>query len=393
MDLLEHARSLRDRMVDVRRDLHRHPELSFRERRTAGVVASALDALGLEVRTGVGRTGVVADLVVGDGPAVALRADMDALPIQEDADHDYGSTVPGVMHACGHDVHTAALLGTAEVLADAARRGALAGGTVRFVFQPSEEATDGEGKSGATRMVEDGAMAGVDAVVGLHVGAHLPLGKVFLTSGPAMAGAQEIEVDVRGVSAHGARPQDGVDAVLLAAQGVLAAQHAVSRRISPADTGVVTFGEIRGGTACNVIADHVRVRGTLRYFRDEVRDALRAGVRAAFGIADVLGGSASVTFKPGYPPVVNDDAVTGRVERAVARVLGREAVVRAEPMMEAEDFGILAREARGTFFWLGAGLPEPRRHHHPRFDVDEDVLPLGAALLAAAAEELLSAGR
>ena len=234
-------------------------------------------------------------------------------------------------------------------------------------------------------------MAGVDAVVGLHVGAPIPRGKVFLNTGTVMAGGEEIEVVVEGQSAHGARPQDGVDAVVLAAQGVTAAQQAVARGIAPLDAGVVTFGMIQGGTAPNVIADRVQVRGTLRYFRDEVRDALRDGVRASFATADALGGSARVTFKPGYPPVVNDAAVTERVEAVAGRMLGPDQVIRAQPLLEAEDFGILAREAPGAFFWLGAGLPEPRRHHHPRFDIDERVLPIGAALLAGSAVELLEA--
>ena len=378
-------------MVALRRDLHRHPELSFQEHRTAELVAERLGSLGLVVLTGVGRTGVVGDLENGVGPTVALRADMDALPIQEAADHDYGSTVAGVMHACGHDAHTAGLLGAATLLSERARDGRLPPGTVRFLFQPSEEATDAEGKSGATRMIEDDAMEGVDAIVGLHVGAHLPLGKVFLNSGSVMAGSGEIQVDVHGHSAHGARPHEGVDAVLLAAHGVIASQQAVSRRIAPGDSGVVTFGEIRGGTASNIIADHVRLRGTLRYFSEEVEAQLRDAIRAAFATVDALGGSAKVTFVPGYPPVVNDPAVTAQVAGAAARLLGEGALVKAARAMEAEDFGILSRQAPGAFFWLGAALPDARQHHHPRFDIDEAVLPIGAALLAAAAEDLLVA--
>lgn len=392
MPFLERAAALAAQMVEIRRDLHRHPELSFGEHRTATVVAEQLRALGLGVEVGVGQTGVVAQLENGRGPTVALRADMDALPIQEDPDHDFGSTVAGVMHACGHDAHTAGLLGTAALLVERAGEGALPAGTVRFLFQPSEEATDAEGKSGASRMIDDGAMEGVDSIVGLHVGAHLPLGRVFLNSGSIMAGTSEILIDVHGHSAHGARPHEGVDAIVLAAQGVLAAQQAVSRRIAPVDSGVVTFGVIRGGTAGNIIADHVRLHGTMRYFRDEVRDDLQAAVRGAFAGLDSLGGRAEVLFKPGYPPVVNDLAVTAHVERTAVRILGENAVMRADRIMEGEDFGILARKAPGTFFWLGAGLPEPRQHHHPRFDIDERVLPIGAALLAGMAEDLLKVG-
>ena len=376
-------------MVAVRRDLHRHPELSFREKRTAGLVAERLQGLGLKVRTEVGITGVVGDLRTGDGPTIALRADMDALPVQEEPDHEFGSTVAGVMHACGHDAHTSGLLGAARILADAAGSGELPPGSVRFLFQPSEETVDAEGKSGATRMIDDGAMAGVDAVVGLHVGAHLPLGLVCVAPGTVMAGGEEIEVRVRGHAAHGARPHEGIDALLLASQGLLASQQAVSRWIAPGDAGVVTFGRIEGGTAPNIIADNVRIRGTLRYFREEVRDRLRDAVRSAFATADALGGSAQVTFRPGYPPVVNDPEVTEAVRRAAGGVVGADSVLRADRILEAEDFGILARQAPGAFFWLGAALPEPRQHHHPRFDIDESALSLGAATLAAAAVELL----
>jgi amidohydrolase len=389
MDLLEQARALQPELIALRRDFHRHPELSFQEHRTASVVADRLAALHLVVRTGVGRTGVVGELRNGSGPTVALRADMDALPIQEDPDHDFGSTEAGVMHACGHDAHTAGLLGAATLLVGAARGGHLAPGAVRFLFQPSEETVDSEGKSGATRMIEDGAMDDVDAIVGLHVGAHLPVGKVFLADGTIMAGGEEIVVDVHGRSAHGARPHEGVDAVLLASQGVLAAQQAVSRRIAPGDAGVITFGTVRGGTAANIIADHVRLTGTLRYFVEEVREELRAAVRAAFATAEALGGSARVTFRPGFPPVVNHAHVAARVGAAASGILGPDAVLPGSRIMEAEDFGILSREAPGAFFWLGAGLPDLRQHHHPRFDIDERALYVGAATLAASAQALL----
>jgi amidohydrolase len=389
MDLLERARSLAPKLVEIRRDLHRHPELSFREVRTAGIAAAEVGAAGFSVRTGVGRTGVVADLDNGDGPTVAIRADMDALPIQEVSETPYASEVEGVMHACGHDVHTAGLIGVSNLIASMRDEGTLPPGRVRLLFQPSEEAGDDEGKSGATRMIEAGAMDGVDAVLGLHVGAHLPSGRILLREGPLFAGSDEIVATVRGRSAHAARPQDGIDAVALASLAVVAAQQIVSRGLSPTANGVLTFGTMHGGTAGNVIADRVVLEGTLRYFRPEVRERIREGVAQAFAAAEALGARCDVEFRAGYPPVVNDVRTTRWVREAVLPIVGDEGFLHLEPSMEAEDFAFLAREAPGAFFWLGAALPEPRRHHNPDFDVDEGVLPLGASLLASAAAHLL----
>ncbi|MEQ8329446.1 MAG: amidohydrolase [Longimicrobiales bacterium] len=387
--LLERARAFQSDLVAMRRDLHRHPELSFREQRTAAIAAEAVSGLGYSVRTGVGITGVVADLDNGPGPTVALRGDMDALPIQEDADHDYASTVPGAMHACGHDAHTAGLVGAARLLAGLKERGELPAGTVRLLFQPSEETVDGHGKSGAMRMVEDGAMDGVDAVLGLHVGGHLPSGFMFLSPGPVMAGSAEIVVEVRGRSAHAAMPHEGVDAVVLAAQGVMAAQQVVSRHLSPMESGILTFGTIEGGTAQNVLAGSVRLGGTLRYYDPDVKRRLEAGLRGAFEGLEALGAEVTVTVGPGYIPVVNDGAVTAAWRAAAEDVLGPDRVLPMAPMMGAEDFAFLADAAPGAFCWLGAALPDARNHHHPRFDIDESVLPVGAALLARGAVALL----
>jgi IAA-amino acid hydrolase len=391
MTHIERARALAPELSAIRRDLHRHPELAFQEERTAKVVAEALTEMGYQVRTGVGITGVVGELENGPGPTVALRADMDALPIQEDAEHDYKSTVPGVMHACGHDAHVAGLLGAARLLAQDKEKGELPPGTVRLLFQPSEECTDSEGKSGAMRMVDDGAMEGVSGVAGIHVGAHLPSGKVFVKDGPIMAGSDDFRVVVRGRSAHAAMPHEGLDALVMAAQGVLAAQQIVSRRISPMENGVLTFGQIHGGVATNVVADEVTLRGTLRYFLEEVRTRLHEGLTGAFKGLEAQGARVEVEIQRGYPPVVNDPGVSVVADRVAREVVGAAHVWEGEPMMGAEDFAILAREAPGTFLWVGAACAEPREHHHPRFDIDESVLPINAALLAGMAWELLNA--
>ena len=381
--LLDRATDFRNDLIDLRRDLHRHPELAFCETRTAEAAARAVEALGWRVRRGIGRTGVVAE--IGNGhPLVALRADMDALPIQEAGTAEYRSNVDGVMHACGHDAHVSMLVGAARLLSEAHRAGDLQG-TVRLLFQPSEESSDDEGKSGATRMIEDGAMEGVDAVFGLHIGAHLKLGHAFVSPGPIMAGSDLFTATVHGQSSHAGRPHEGIDAIVLAAHAVLACQMGTARRLSPHDEGTLAIGTIRGGFAENVLAEQVTLRGTIRYFHDDVREVLRDALRRGLAVAETLGGSFNLALKAGYPPVVNDPAMTAVTTAAISDLIGADAVVPFERMMGAEDFAILAREAPGCFFWLGAALEPPREHHHPAFDIDERALPIGAAAMAACA--------
>lgn len=389
LNFLERARSLTPDLISIRRDLHRNPELGFEEVRTASIAAKEMEALGCDVRTGVGRTGVVADLDAGHGPVVALRADMDALPIQEENKHDFVSRTPGVMHACGHDGHVAGLIGAARLLASERDAGQLPPGRIRFLFQPSEESTDEDGLSGAMHMVNEGAMDGVDAVVGLHLGGPLPSGKLFFSPGPIMSGAEEVRVEVRGKSSHAALPSAGVDALVLAAQGIVTVQQAVSRGLSPMESGVVTFGRIEGGTATNIIADRVTLEGTIRFFSEDVRERLHRNLKASFEMLETLGAQVTVDIGPSYLPVINDARITECVRTAALDLVGEDNVFPIQPMTFAEDFSFLAREAPGTFFWLGAALPQPRMHHEATFDIDESALPLGAATLAAGAVRLL----
>lgn len=383
--LLQRARAFEPELIEIRRDLHRHPELAFQELRTAAVVARGLEELGLSVRTGIGRTGVVAEISSGTGPTIALRADMDALPITEENDVPYRSTNPGVMHACGHDAHITMLLGAARLLTELHHRNELPTGTIRLLFQPAEESSDHENLSGAARMIEDGAMAGVDAVFGLHIGAHLESGKLFTRSGPLMAGCDRFTATIKGVSAHAARPHEGVDAIVLAAHAILACQNAVARRLDPAQPGVLSIGKINGGVAENVIADNVTFDGTIRYFEDDVRATLHAELNRALDLVRALGGEADLEMRYGYPPVVNDDAMTAILSAAGAEILGPDMVTEFQPMMAAEDFALLLGEAPGSFAWLGAALEPAREHHHPEFDIDESALIRGASTLAATA--------
>jgi amidohydrolase len=389
-DLLHRARSFHADLVAIRRDLHRHPELSFGESRTAATAAEALRDLGLEPRTGVGGTGVVADLREGDGKTIALRADMDALPVHETNEVEYRSTSAGVMHACGHDAHTAMLIGAARLLNDLAAAGQLPQGTVRFLFQPAEEASDDANLSGASHLVSAGAMDGVSAAFALHVGPHLPAGKVYSRAGAIMAGSDTFTAHVLGSSSHGARPDAGVDAVVLAAHVILAAQNAVARRIGPVDSGVLTIGTIEGGTAENILADRVALHGTLRYFDPAVRRRLWESLEQALAVADALGGAHRLDLREGYPPTVNDQAMTELAMSAARDLLGDEAVQEAERTMTAEDFSILLGHAPGSLLWLGAAPSDrPRELHRPDMDIDEAVLPIGAAVLAACAVRAL----
>jgi amidohydrolase len=389
VNLLEQAQALADDLTAIRRDLHRHPELAFQELRTAGIAAQEMEALGFSVRTGIGRTGVIAELRNGEGPLVALRADMDALPMQEANTHDFVSENPGVMHACGHDGHVAGMIGAARILAEHRDSGRLPSGTIRFIFQPSEEATDDEGKSGAMRMVEEGVMEGVDAVVGLHLGGPLPVGKVFFAGGPIMAGAAEIHIDVKGKSSHAGMPEAGVDALVLAARGVVATQDAAPKSRSPVEDGLISFGKIAGGTATNILADHVRIDGTMRFFSEETREQLCNRLHEAFGVLEEAGAVVDIDVETGILPVINDHRVTEWVRAAAVDLVGEDDVLPIEPMTLAEDFSFLSHEAPGTFYWVGAALPKPRMHHETDFDIDESALPLGAATLAAGAIRLL----
>jgi amidohydrolase len=242
-------------------------------------------------------------------------------------------------------------------------------------------------------MIEDGAMAGVDAVFGLHIGAHLPAGRIFIRSGPLMAGSDAVRITVDGRSSHAGRPHEGVDAVLLAAHVVLACQHGVARRISPRDEGVISIGTIAGGVAENVLAEKVTMHGTLRYFDERVRHVLHDALRQAAAVADAMGGTGTLHIREGYPPVINDETATENAIAAIGTALGADVIDDFEPMMGAEDFALLLQQAPGAFFWLGAALDPPREHHHPRFDIDESVLPRGAAALAACALHALGGTR
>jgi amidohydrolase len=385
--LLEEARALQDTLAALRRRIHQHPELGFQEVETSKLVAETLATMGLEVQTAVAKTGVVGQLGE-DGPMVALRADMDALPISEASGVPYTSRVPGVMHACGHDAHTAMLLGAAMLLS---RRNMP--GRVRFLFQPCEEGTDAEGKSGAMRMVDEGAMRGVEAVIALHVDPRVDTGQITVGEGPICAAADSFAATIVGVGCHGAFPHLGIDPVFISAQVIMAIQGIVSRRVDPTRAAVVTVGSIRGGTASNVIPPEVQLKGTIRSLSEDVRRQLWDELRKCLQLTRALGGDFRLDIQGGFPVLSNDAKMASLIRQVASEMLGEDNVRPQTVEMGAEDFAILAEQAPGAMFMLGVkrvSAETALQLHSPDFDIDEAALPIGAAILAGTAHRYLA---
>eukprot|EP00499_Haloplacidia_sp_CaronLabIsolate_P001772 CAMPEP_0196781570 /NCGR_PEP_ID=MMETSP1104-20130614/9829_1 /TAXON_ID=33652 /ORGANISM="Cafeteria sp., Strain Caron Lab Isolate" /LENGTH=442 /DNA_ID=CAMNT_0042151803 /DNA_START=6 /DNA_END=1334 /DNA_ORIENTATION=+ len=380
--------AVRSEIIETRRYLHAHPELSFEEFETAKLVARKLREWGIEVEEGVGRTGVVGTLCgASERPCIAFRADMDALPIQETTGLEFASTVPGKMHACGHDGHVAELLGVAKALA--ARREELKG-SVKFLFQPAEE-----GKGGARVMVADGCLEGVDLVYGIHLWTYDEVGVVGLHPGPVMAASDRFEIVVRGAGGHGAAPQGTVDAIVAAAQIVQSLQSVVSRNVDPLKNAVLTVGQINGGYNYNIICDEVRLVGTVRTFDRDIQElVVKRMHEVTHHTAAAHGATATLEYYFGYPPTVNtSDACLGHVRRAALRVVP-EALVRSPFLsMGAEDFSYFLHERPGCFFFVGASPAgpgeEPVPHHKSNFTIHEEALMVAASVFVGIVEDLL----
>ncbi len=391
--MLERANALADELVRLRRDIHQHPELGFKEFRTAELVADTLREIGgIEIQTGIGRTGVVGQLGSGHGPTIAIRADMDALPIHErNTELPYGSQNKGVMHACGHDAHTAILLGVAHLLRQSFLEDEWKG-NVRFLFQPSEETFDENGISGATAMIQDGALEGVDAVIALHVASDRPAGECRFADGFSMANVDTFDGWIYGAGGHGAAPHKGSDPIFMLSQ-ILSGLYAIpSRHINPLHPNVVSVGMIQAGAAENVIPNSVFVRGTIRSYESAVREQLWTEIENCFKISELMGGSYRFQLTKGYPAVYNDPKVNGWMQ-ATASDLGGEVAVLDRPFgMGAEDFAYMAQKAPGAMFMLGAAIDDGvrRNHHTDIFDIDERVLPQGAAVLAETARRFVT---
>jgi amidohydrolase len=375
--MLKQAHAISEELIEWRRDIHMHPEIGFDVNRTAAIVADKLEKMGYAVKRGVGKTGVVAEM--GDtGPLVAIRADMDALPILEMNESEYVSTVPGAMHACGHDAHTAMALGAAMILSKQQLPGRL-----RFLFQPSEEVADAEGLSGAQRMSQEGAMEGVDFVIAQHVDPTQPVGTIGISAGPCSGGEDSWFAVIRGKGGHGAYPHATVDPFYLTAHVVLALNAIVSRRLDPFAPAVVSIGTLAGGFAENVIPEVVKMTGTLRYAEQSIRQQIHAELRRAFELARTLGGDYELRIQPGGPPMVNDPGVSQAIDRIGRDLLGPENVQEMHKSLGAEDFGSFLDHAPGAMYTLGVQLSGHEGYllHHPKFDLDERALPIGTAML------------
>jgi amidohydrolase len=383
--MLKQSHAISEELIEWRRDFHMHPELGFELHRTSKIVADELEKMGYRVKRGVGKTGVVAD--IGDGgKMVAIRADMDALPILEMNESEYVSQNKGAMHACGHDSHTAMALGAALLLSKENLPG-----RVRFLFQPCEETADEEGKSGAQRMSAEGAMEGVDYVIAQHVDPLKPVGTISINAGPCSGGVDSWYGVIKGKGGHGAHPNKTVDPFYLLAHVILALNGIVSRRINPFEPAVVSIGSISGGFTENVIPESVRLTGTLRYTEESVHQQIHAEIQRAFEVAKALGGDYDLKFQIGGPPMVNDKMVSDVIEKTGQDLLGVENVSEIEKTLGAEDFGSFLEHAPGAMFTLGTQKEghEEFLLHHPKFDIDERAMPIGTAMLAETAIRFL----
>ncbi len=379
--------AIRDNIIQTRRDIHMHPELGFQEYRTSALVAKRLGEMGIHVKTGVGKTGVVGVLKgENDGPVIALRADMDALPMQETGDVPYRSVIDGVMHACGHDGHVAMLLGAAQVLS--AKRESLSG-MVKFIFQPAEE-----GEGGARYMIADGVLDGVDEIYGIHLWNYQKYGTVGVKPGPVLASADIFDLVIRGKGGHGAAPQGTQDTIVAAAQLINMLQTIVSRNSNPLENTVLTVGSIHGGYNFNIIADEVKLSGTTRAYTEANRNMIKtrmkeiiAGVEKAFGV------SAELDYQDGYPPTINDEQVTERLIISARKIVG-DGVIHPYMTMGGEDFSYFAQKVPGCFIFIGSSPadkpPMSVPHHCSHFDIDERALLVGSSVFVQLALDRLS---
>lgn len=383
--MIKQAHAISEELIEWRRDFHMHPETGFDVHRTAGIVADELEKMGYRVKRGVGKTGVVAEIGEG-GKVVAIRADMDALPIFEQNETEYISQNEGKMHACGHDSHTAMALGAAQLLAKEKFTG-----RVRFLFQPCEETADEEGKSGAQRMYAEGAVDGVDYVIAQHVDPTSPVGTIAINEGPSGGGVTTWQATIYGKGGHGAYPHASNDPFVMLAHVIMGINAIVSRRLDPFEPSVISIGLINGGFAENVIPDKVELKGTIRFTSLEIEKQFREELTRVFEIVKVLGGDYKLDLLFGGMPIMNDKFVADTIAQVGTELLGEGSVKPLHKTLGAEDFPEFLKDAPGAMYTLGTmieGRPVYELHH-PKFDLDERALPIGTAVLAETALRFL----
>ena len=376
ININKEIQKISDDIYTYRRDFHQNPELSFQEYRTAETISKYLDSFGITHKTNIGGTGIVGEIDFGAGPTIALRADMDALPIQEIGDLEYKSKNEGVMHACGHDGHMAILLGTANVLS---KNKKIKKGKIRFIFQPAEE-----GGGGARYMIEDGCLEGVDEIYGLHLWNYQPLGEIGVKEGPIMAAADMFDIIVKGKGGHGATPQGTIDAIVVASHLVTALQTIVSRDTNPLENTVVTIGEISGGENFNVIADQVKLSGTTRAYTEKNRIMIKNRMKDIIdGVSKAFGSEIVLNYKEGYPPTINHKLPTKHILDVASQVVGKGAGF-PYLSMGGEDFSYYLQNIPGCFFFIGSAPDEKdilsTPHHCSHFNIDERALLVGASV-------------
>ena len=376
MNIRTEIKKIENMIIDWRRDFHQYPELSFKEHRTGDVIANELRSMGLEPKINVGKTGVTADLEFGDGPTIGLRADMDALPIQETSGLSFSSKNDGVMHACGHDGHMAMLLGAAKVLTQKVDQ---YNGTVRFIFQPAEE-----GEGGARYMIEDGCLEGLDEIYGIHVWNYQPVGEVGVKDGPVLAAADMFDINIKGIGGHGAAPQGTVDSIVIASHLVQALQTIVSRNTNPLESTVISVGKINGGHNFNIIADEVSLSGTARAYTEENRSLIKTRMKEIIqGIEKTYNAQITFDYKDGYPPTINHTEPSEKVLKAAKQVVGSKAGM-PYLSMGGEDFAYYLKEKPGCFFFVGSAPNEKELfetpHHCSHFNMDERALLVGPSI-------------
>ena len=375
------ATTIAPRLIEIRRHIHSHPELSGQEYQTAAFVAGVLSSSGLHVQEGVGKTGVIGELqgTGEDKRILAIRTDMDALPIQERSGLEFASRIEGIMHACGHDVHTTVGLGTAMILAQIAEE---ISGKVRFLFQPAEEIAQG-----ASWMVADGAMDQVSGILGVHVFPSIPAGSIGVRYGALTAAADDLEIIIMGESGHGARPHEAIDAIWIASQVIITLQQAISRTQNPLRPVVLSIGKINGGRAPNIIADKVQLLGTVRSLHPETRANLPNWIeRIVASVCNSYGAKYQVNYRQGIPSVQNDYFLTQLLQSSAEEAWGSDRVqVLPEPSLGAEDFSVYLERSPGSMFRLGVGFKDRVMNyplHHPQFEIDESAIVTGVVTMA-----------